>query len=71
MFWFSNFRVTFALKPVFPFLFHFWLFPFLFLVTTINDRKSVCTGHGQLNFKDGKCDCDHLYSGIICQYKGN
>ncbi|XP_074597944.1 uncharacterized protein LOC141852736 isoform X2 [Brevipalpus obovatus] len=38
-------------------------------VTNImQDRKSVCSGNGHFNFYDGKCYCNRLYSGIVCQF---
>lgn len=40
-------------------------------VTNImQDRKSVCSGNGHFNFYDGKCYCNRLYSGIVCQFTG-
>lgn len=45
-----------------------WLLTAGSLCCPVSDFHVICSGHGRI--EGGRCHCDHLYSGNVCQYKG-
>ncbi|XP_067135324.1 uncharacterized protein [Centruroides vittatus] len=37
-------------------------------IVPVTELRTVCSNHGKIN-AFGQCQCDHLYSGNVCQYK--